>query len=283
MKPLIVSLDQNHWIKLARSYLGKDKEYELILKKITNLVDSNDIIVPFSIERRWETIRRANRLQRVQFEAFVSDVSKAHFFKPRNLELLRMECHNYLCTMIGDYKRKINIKGETIECNYDKTFSNNEDERTVTNIYNDFSDAITDMEQYRKADKLIKDRQLFIHLNQFIILFIKPMLVDETIRMKIPEEKIVPIKDKLSDYLRFLDQIPSLNVSFHLVYTRYKQMQRGIQLGDIADINSLSVSIPYADLVVTDKFMRAISLQNKFDTKYDSIIVSDLHDLDMYI
>jgi hypothetical protein len=58
-----------------------------------------------------------------------------------------------------------------------------------------------------------------------------------------------------------------------------RHWDRKAQANDVADFAHLSVAVPYADIVVTEKFWTHLVRAERLDKKYNTRVTSDLLEL----
>ncbi len=83
--------------------------------------------------------------------------------------------------------------------------------------------------------------------------------------------------------LAFWDSIPTLHVETTLESERDEQRSREIDANDVIDVSFLSVAIPYCDIVVTERFWVDLAKRNRLDQTYDTILLTDLADLEQHL
>lgn len=83
--------------------------------------------------------------------------------------------------------------------------------------------------------------------------------------------------------LAFWESIPTLHVEIALESERDEQRSREIQANDVIDVSFLSVAIPYCDIVVTERFWVHLAQRNGLDQSYDTILLTDLTELEQYL
>jgi len=140
-------------------------------------------------------------------------------------------------------------------------------------------DAAKNMEKNRKDKlKLNKEDRYNQAAAHFIYDIISPHFA--SLLATVDEEtkaKVIP-KDKKS-MEKFLEDMPSTNISFRLTYWRDEWYEREVQPNDIADINHLAGAIPYCDIVVTEKAFGSLCQKYGLDKKYDCIVLRSLKEL----
>lgn len=78
---------------------------------------------------------------------------------------------------------------------------------------------------------------------------------------------------------RALDAMPSFDVSVTLKTAIHKNPNHRWKNNHIHDINALAVTLPYCDLVLTDREMAAFVTRSQLDQRLGTMILHDLRDL----
>ena len=104
-------------------------------------------------------------------------------------------------------------------------------------------------------------------------------LLAGSIRDDGPLPEVITDVLEAQDKMRFLADIPNLDVRLTLRLTRDQDLVRPIAHNDIRDLDWLSVAVPYANVVVSENYwghhVRAAGL----DKKYDTVLLTDLRQL----
>lgn len=83
--------------------------------------------------------------------------------------------------------------------------------------------------------------------------------------------------------MAFFEEIPTLNTEIELVTQRDEHWDRRVDPNDMVDVSVLSVAIPYCDIVVTERFWADLAKRKKLDKKYDTVVLSDLSELEEHL
>jgi hypothetical protein len=79
--------------------------------------------------------------------------------------------------------------------------------------------------------------------------------------------------------ISFWKNVPIINTEVELATERSENLDREISTHDIFDITSLSVAIPYCDVVVTEKYFTDLAIRKNLDKKYGTIILTNINGL----
>jgi hypothetical protein len=314
----IIYLDQNGWIDLAKIYYGNPTESEKnLLNKIINASEKDTTIFPISMIHLNETCSISKPRWRQQLSSLMASISKCYTLTPYWNRILDIEIQNLVLKTLG--LPQINIRkiwlgkgiphliGETPSVVSDKKIDPKiieklekdlleklEDPKTLEfllaskfsskSIERDERNTIKEFEKIRSNLYKIKDnnRRFNYFLAHNITATIAPRLVKTLINFNLPPEfinKIIPHRD----IEKFLMSIPTALCEFTLLFQRDQQLQRPIEVNDIADIWHLTLAIPYSDIVVTERMWVSISKQSKLDQKCNTIILSSIKQLNKYL
>lgn len=81
------------------------------------------------------------------------------------------------------------------------------------------------------------------------------------------------------DLRSYVSAMPSLDVIVTLKTSLHRNPNHQWKNNDIFDIWTLALTIPYCDIVVTDRSMHSHVTRNKLDARYATIVISSLSDL----
>jgi hypothetical protein len=79
--------------------------------------------------------------------------------------------------------------------------------------------------------------------------------------------------------VRFLADIPNLDVLLTLRLARDQEHNRAVERNDIRDLDWLSVAIPYSNVVVSERYWGSKARATRLDEKYGTIVITDARDL----
>lgn len=151
--------------------------------------------------------------------------------------------------------------------------------------YRSKDDLVQKLEKIREENSKIKDKNLRDRYTKVLFFrdVISKKLAKLHLQLGITKETIIK-KDILKEEIeRFLEDIPSAYISHLLANERDKQMQRKIKKNDMNDIATLSMAIPYCDIVVAENMFTSIAKNLKLDEKYSTIILSNPKDVIKYL
>lgn len=316
-QPQVIYLDQKCWIELAKIYFGNPSEEDgLLLTKMQNAVAEQRVIFPLTLSNMEETYRIGNKDRRKKLARLMISLSKGYSFQPYVERNLTKEIINIVLRKIGaptiDIRSTILKQGISNMVGAKGTLKQKEgavplpDEvmaellkRTesaesleILLSLGSPSDLTTTrpsdiemMEKIRHELWKLKDNNLRqrVFLAQNVFQFVLPELAKISMEYNLPRDFIIKKGITRKEISAFIDSIPTALCLFTLIYHRDQQRTRPIQANDFNDIWFLTLSIPYSDIVVTERMWASISIRSKLDKKCGTKIFSSIHSLDQFL
>lgn len=317
--PKRIYFDTRDWITLARVANGLEKDSELveIYEKIKKLSESGAAIFPISFFHLEDMMINSDEEQRNKLIDFMISISKGWVLQPYSF-YTNKELYNAVLHRLGK-DSKYNIRDEIlskglaylISTGYDITWNKTakvpndfeaklreaidspaslvlilKDEK-ISNRFKQFRretiDMATKMETNRKQKMTWpKDKRYATSIAIYLDDVVVPRLASLLMGVEKPiRAKIIPTTKETME--QFLEDQPSTNIVFRLTYARDEFYQREVKPNDIADINHLSIAIPYCDIVVMERMFASASIQLGLDKKYGCTICRSLKDLNKII
>ena len=81
------------------------------------------------------------------------------------------------------------------------------------------------------------------------------------------------------DLRSFYSAMPSLDIAVTLKTSLHRDPNHKWANNDIYDIRALALTIPYCDVVVTDRSMWSHVTRHKLPERYDTVVISQLAEL----
>ena len=138
--------------------------------------------------------------------------------------------------------------------------------------------AAKKLEELRKSKwVVVKDRkvryelELLLYLRNPIALKVGQFMVALGVEDPRAATPFLRSREKI---LTFFKSIPTAYCLFLLTFERDMLEDRPIEPNDLSDIMGLSVAIPYADIVVTEKMWQTMAIQRKLDKLYNTTILN---------
>jgi hypothetical protein len=137
---------------------------------------------------------------------------------------------------------------------------------------------------YFRTEVIPDARSQLKHKHEYIFQIVKDLrgVINSSLEGygKSVEDIISMGKDKI---IEFIENIPTLDVEAELVSRRNVSWNRAIDENDWADIRFLTTAIPYCDIIVTEKYWKDLIQKSALDKKYNTKILSNLEELELYI
>ena len=319
--PLLVYLDQNKWIDLAKIQYGSDKtdEGNRLLETIYGAVRDNKVLFPLSIVHLDEINKISSETKRQQLAALMVKLSKGYSLSPYVENHIAVEVDQIIASKLGyphiDLRRVflkqgihqlIGTKVDIVSRNGNKNkkpprnvkekmlcllFDPSAFELSLTKRLSNPSlrqyqkEAATKMDDARKKLLIIKDNDLRkrTYLFQNVLSIIVPHIIELLKDRGLSKDFFKIDEWNREDVDRFLIHVPTGLTFITLSMYMDLKFQKAIEVNDIADIWGLTLAIPYCDVVVTEKRWVAIAKQAKLDRVCDTIMLSSINDLKEYL
>lgn len=139
-----------------------------------------------------------------------------------------------------------------------------------------YEEVVEKMEKVRKNSSKTRDEAM----GEFMIDMIGPIVARVLTKLKVPKDDVFFKEWAKRDFDEFIDHIPTALCLFTLLQKRDQQLDRPIQVNDIADVWALSLAIPYSDIVVTEKMWASIAMkETKLAEKCNTKILKSIDEL----
>jgi hypothetical protein len=291
---------------------------EVILKKL----ESNDLIIPLSVVHLIEAHHIQDNERRDKLIEFMLKVSRNNTIIPFNNNTIEAEIRQAICKRIEhpiiDLKDFIIGKGiqgifggrltfefpkglkkeqlKQIKDFKEKSVKWLESQEALSwvsknhEIFEDVndkqnSDLINEIEKIRLEYNKVKDQKLRykVFLLKNFEAVVSPRITKICTEIGISEESVFLETWTEEDWMKFIKEIPSFYILFNLSYWSEKNFNRPIQKNDLNDVYSLTISIPYCDIIACEKMFASIAKQAKLDKIYSTNIVTSIGKLEQFI
>ncbi|MBX3037385.1 MAG: hypothetical protein KF758_10805 [Anaerolineales bacterium] len=315
-KTLIVYLDQNKWIDLAKAQVGRadGQKYQAVLEKITEVVDQGKAIFPLSWIHFVETRKKHNLKKRKELAKVMAEISQGIAIVPKS-KIMNWELERAIAMAFGETPSPMpSVFGYGMSMIFGRNFIEKEmnsqlhlktpylvdraksvlsdKEATVSFLVGDDEDLnskvvnglrdinepfVAKMEKSRKQDK--RDNDDF--QERLYLAVLTKELQPKLIALLGNHGKTVSdfFSLGLDNVRKFFHDVPTLDIEIGLALSLNKHWDRKLKVNDTSDIAFACISIPYCDVVVTEVFLRTLVMRQKLDKKYDTKVISDLNDL----
>lgn len=139
--------------------------------------------------------------------------------------------------------------------------------------YHQREEALVDW--FRAAGASVEQRR--VKLAQHTLEDIGPQIVEALDRAGIAMDEFHSLG--VEGVLEFLSSLPSRNVEHVIRTLRHENPQHVWKPNDLADLGALCLSIPYCDVVVTERHWAHIVKRGGLDVQYRTNVISNLEDL----
>jgi hypothetical protein len=308
--PKCLYLDQNHWIALARSANGLDQSRFLkAFRAVKRAIALRRLVVPLSNVHILETLAPGNRDRRHRLAEIMSDLSENCAIRPSRT-VQEAEISLAVASTLGIFlpypiRPHIVVKGLTHALGEIEIFGDPTEvvkakahllsgEHTLCLLTEETNRAVSaflrEQETNHAADQNRRTAEALAEVPEEGLLqidvfsLISRHEVTERISKTLGLLRVAPtaMNEHLSSFdqhLRFLRRVPTLNVRLNLWQQRYKNPDRKTHRNDWKDIGFLSVAIPYANIVVTEKYWSHVSNQTGLASKYETIVTASIEHL----
>lgn len=83
----------------------------------------------------------------------------------------------------------------------------------------------------------------------------------------------------VTDTRRVFDAMPSFDASVTLKTSLHKNSRHSWTSNDVHDLHALALTLPYCDIVITDRAMASQAVQTRLASRFNTIVLSHLSDL----
>ncbi|MCW3990367.1 MAG: hypothetical protein NWE88_09860 [Candidatus Bathyarchaeota archaeon] len=319
--PLLVYLDQNGWIDLAKIVhrVEKTEDESKLINAINLAVKEGRALFPLSIVNLDETNKISSVKRKQHLLSLMVKLSKGYSISPYIDNHIAVEVDQYIEERLGSpridlryvfIKRGIHhligSKPKIVSKDGDitKTPPPNVVEKMTSILYDPrfyelsfmkskpdssfrskLSFAAAEMEKIRRGLLDIKDSNLRrrVFLVQNIAANIIPHFADISTEKKLPRDFLFREDMTREEFEKILERIPTGLTLIYLMMYRDLQFHRPIFVNDIYDVWGLTLSIPYCNVVVTEKMWVSIARQSKLDKICKTDMLSSIRDLIRYI
>ena len=315
--PMVIYLDQNKWIDLARAYHDRPggSQYKSVLQKIIDAVESKKAILPLSAQHIIETRKELNFERRKRLAKVMAEISHGITIAPQG-RMARWELASSLGNIFQQQSPNIpspfgigipfafgmgNVikdkNGNRVSQSNDiyktvnkhlalpetmQIFLLGTDENTnidaVKNYNKSLDDLVRRVENFRTK---VKKQNKSIHQRAY--------MADLTVAIQDNlSEALHLYGKKMEDFINLgresiistFENCPSLDTEIALAVSRNQQWDKKVHINDSTDIAFLSVATPYCDVVITEKFWKNLARQTKLTEKYNTLLLNDLKDVE---
>lgn len=312
----LVYLDQNKWIDLARAHYNRPggEPFRSVLEQVEAAVGAARAIFPLSDAHVIETYKERDTSRRERLAQVMVKISQgwmiapASYTCPRELEVavarffdeedlpwpevlgrgiaFAFGRSDELQSDLGISEKRAQLVEAAMDTPAGLTaFLVGVSEPLLTRGTSDFERRATvyaqSVEEARSAgrnySKSVRKRAYVADLTYYL----QPRLARALASYELTLTDFLGLgKQQL---MSFFESVPTLDVEIELATERDGHWDKEVDPNDMTDISFLSVAIPYCDVVVTEKFWADLAKRKKLDEKYETVVLSDLLELECYL
>jgi len=272
---MIVYLDQNKWIELARIVLGKDDSIEAktFLKELDSVVDAGLIKLPLSAVHCVETVRNKSAGSRQRLGEVMWNYSKQNWIAS-NRDIVIHELEEVLSNFFPTIKKgEFHLIGKGMEHGFgarletplppeqeevvqkailtgEKLLNRSFPSISLNNHRESFKNFLKDL--HEKKSKL-RPSQWHAWLVGLAIVDVMEPLYFVFMKNGLSSEQTKDFKKK--DWEFIVMNMPSRRVDHHLMKQVLKNRQYKPKSGDVFDWSALGIASQYCDVVICEKHM----------------------------
>jgi hypothetical protein len=310
--PKCLYLDQNKWIDLSRAHYGKPggEAFVNALRVLRSAVDAERLLIPFSLVNTIETIKCEKPESRERLARFMVDLSRNCTLLPY-MEVCASEIRKALTERVDREEARIrasvvdrgfphalglgfHIAGPPLQAN--ATMQHLLSPKATVDFLLHVGQKREGIEQGRAAElrlqnafgnarsRLAGGSDLEKRHSMF-----KDLLSENGLHgahMAAAAKQVgtnaahflTPVRSP-EEVVKFGEDIPCLNVYVTLTLARDREFMRPIHENDLRDLTWLAVALPYANLVVAEKYWSHQANATGLDKKYETSLHTDLRKL----
>lgn len=313
--PKLLYLDQNKWIDLGRAHYQRDggEEFKPALQAVRDAIHAGNVVVPMSGVHVMETMAPKDEDRRRRLAEFMVDLSSNRSLVPhmsvRELEILQAVVgklggtpatsvrtgiiHEGLSYALGAEPVISGVPAEAVTSLTQmlrspevsvKLLVDAADDATRIRSRQDDEAAVLQLEEIRRraANDLTWEMK---HRVELADLFTKGEPGAELRRILVglgirPSAFFAQFgANNPEEYIAFFHSVPTVDVFVTLGLERDRDLNRPIHRNDAKDMAFLSIALPYANFIVTEKFWGHVSNVSGLASRYATVVSTDARDL----
>lgn len=301
----IIFLDQNKWIDLLDNKNGR---YDTLLKLIKGSLRNKSAKFPISFNTIVECQKIKNSNRRNSLAILLAEVSEGWTYSNTH-KLFDKEFEKSVLPKLGIKDKEVTITAVSLGIPFAVGIDEQDFYKVINvpkeigpNVYNDltkyenlilqiagtsneasleYMSSISDLVEKRER---LRSISMPYHISTRKNIYLAQLTNDrkDTIERILGRHGFV-FNDFLdlgkSEIVKTYESVATLDVNINLSFVNNNNNNREISPNDLIDIDSLSVAIPYSDVVVCEKYMANIALQKKLNEKYNTVITTSLDEL----
>jgi len=308
--PRLLYLDQNKWIELARARYGKEDAAGVVaaLGAVDDAVAVGKVIVPISGVHVMETMAPSDRGRRERLAEFMVGLSGNASILPymalRPLEILHAVLRKLGRTPTAPLRPHVLGRGLTYALGAELSVSGIpapaaevltevlESRASSIAMLVEAADpaltavsrredeaAVAELEVIRARAQAGLTPQQRLDLEMATVFSTGPAgteLLDVLRKLGIGMQEFAAMFDGRDDWVSFFHDVPTMDVFVTLGTERDRSKERRIHRNDTKDLGFLAVAIPYANIVVTERFWAHLANSTGLAERYGTTVVADV-------
>lgn len=292
-----VYLDTNMWIELKRASLNGADPRRRIVEHVWHRVEEGSLRLPLSITHCLEMVKHGDHEKRRQLWTFATHLSGC-FGMINKQVLLRSLIDEAVLKVFGteidrapievftrsglfglEFKRQYALTDLilTTEDGWVSFWIDMPDDihqslfQGLRNFEEGFIKRRNELkESWRNCDQSLRKRAHIARL----FMDMQDQYLQSMTRLGRDQGDIECLE--MEDRLRLITEVPPLDVEVSLAVQHQQQWDRQEVINDVRDISHLCMSIPYCDVVITERYWVDKIKRAKLDEKYGTQVSSDL-------
>jgi hypothetical protein len=315
----VIHLDTKDWISLAKGYYDQAHELQKIVENAIRKSELGRVIFPLSLMHFDETVRNLDPDRRKRLANFMILTSRGWGILPASTIIepeIRNACRRVLGLPLHDLQRFAIGRGlgQLVGAKPTLVYKKDAEKVLPDDLKKKFQEIIEDpkgstllflmehgvtraylkeqqqnslnlvkrLEKIRSSDSGIRDNNLRrrVALAKYFATEIDPKVVEFLLSVNAdPKSFANKVFKDLRTTIRFFQLMPTSYCLVQLTLFRDMQKWRKIQPNDLYDIMSLSIAIPYSDIVVTERMWQTAIVQTKLDKLYRTTVLKSVREL----
>jgi hypothetical protein len=311
--PRCLYLDQNKWIDLARAHYAKPggEPFQDALRAVRVRVDSGKLIVPFSFVNAVEAMIPRDAARRERLARFMVELSGNRTILPE-VSVCRWEIRDAVGRLFGRVLSRA-VRPLVVQLGFAHALGlgllvvgpTAETETAVRHLHSSemtiaFLSKVSGererIEQARAGEAGAvgifegdRTRAASLSLEQRRGLEFEGLIFGtgpyRSALVEALQELGLTVQDfrarihSAQDAMRFLADVPNLDVLLTLRHARDQDLMRPIERNDVRDLDWLSVALPYSNVVVSENYWGHQVRATGLDHKYQTVLLTDLREL----
>jgi hypothetical protein len=300
--PKCLYLDQNKWISLSRAVNGLgDSHLKPVAELLQRAVSAGKLIVPLSNIHVLETSAPGDASRRRRLAGTMVQLSANWVIRPYHV-MQRDEIRKAIAAKLGLVGDPLPSGRPYAIC---KGILRALDEFTVEGPQASEAEAYIQSPEFTastaaatlRSQEVEDARQQTagrdeavsaLSRNELLQLDVRNLITDERFLRDIklslkqlgcPAVAMNPHLTSFQQHLEFIRAVPTANVFLTLGQERFHDRNRRTDRNDFKDIGFLRVALPYANLVVAERYWSAVCNRSGLAQAYDTAVCSDLERL----